>query len=153
MDEQTPNFETALNSRHEAFACAYASGASGAAAARTAGYSPAGAANRASELLRRTDVADRLAELSAEAASAGIQAADRLLAKLEPVYEKGLEADDTDAVLQVVELQARIIGLVHGGATIRPRAHTAQGSSDTRTGHEDFLELLEREEIARNASA
>ncbi|MAF49783.1 MAG: terminase small subunit [Rhodospirillales bacterium] len=146
MDTPTPNIDTELKPRHETFARAYASGASGAAAARIAGYGPAGAASRASELLCRPEVADRLAELSAEQGAARAEAAEALLAKLEPVYEKGLEAGDTDAVLQVVELQARIMGLVHGGATIRPRAlasAAAHGSvAVPESGHEDFLDSL-----------
>ena len=64
MDTSNFDMETALNSRHEAFVQAYASGATGADAARRAGYSPAGAASRASELLQRTDVAERLAQSS-----------------------------------------------------------------------------------------
>ncbi|MBT6860886.1 MAG: hypothetical protein HOA18_19150 [Rhodospirillaceae bacterium] len=144
MDTSNFDMETALNSRHEAFAQGYASGATGADAARRAGYSPAGAASRASELLQRTDVAERLAQLSAEAASQSTQAANALLDKLEPLYEKGLENDDTDAVLQVVELQARILGLVHGGATIRPRGFGGtQEAVHTRLRHEDCLDLLD----------
>ena len=69
MDEMTTEFETTLKPRHEAFVRAYATGATGAAAARNAGYAPAGAAGRASELLQRADVTERLAELSAQAAT------------------------------------------------------------------------------------
>ena len=68
-----------------------------------------------------------------------------LLAKLEPVYEKGLAAGDTDAVLQVVELQARILGLVQGGATVRPRGLTGAGGAtadDPEQGHREFLDSL-----------
>lgn len=143
MNTPVTDRESALNHRHEAFARAYATGATGAAAARTAGYAPAGAASRASELLQRADVAERLAELSAEAATARAQAVNALLDKLEPVYEKRLENDDTDAVLQVVELQARILGLVHGGATIRPRGLGSAAPVASLPPHEAFLASLE----------
>jgi hypothetical protein len=143
MDEMTTEFETTLKPRHEAFVRAYATGATGAAAARNAGYAPAGAAGRASELLQRADVTERLAELSAQAATQRAEAAEALLDKLEPVYEKGLETGDTDAVLQVVELQARILGLVHGGATIRPRGLSQVAPEPALPGHEAFLASLE----------
>lgn len=150
MDDLTTEFETMLNPRHEAFARAYATGATGAAAARNAGYAPAGAATRASELLQRNDVAERLAQLGAEAATQRAQAAEALLGKLEPIYEKGLENDDIDAVLQVVELQARILGLVHGGATIRPRGsgQVAPDSALALPPHEAFVVSLEMAEAA-----
>jgi hypothetical protein len=149
MVTPTPSLEReTLSPRHEAFARAYASGAGGAAAARSAGYAPAGGANRASELLSRPDVADRLAELAAEAASARVEAAENLLAKLEPVYEKGLAAGDTDAVLQAVELQARILGLVHGATTIRPRGlgGAAAPGQAPESGHQEILDALGLEE-------
>ncbi|MBT3552410.1 MAG: hypothetical protein HOH80_09660 [Rhodospirillaceae bacterium] len=148
----TPSIDTELKSRHEAFARAYAAGAGGAGAARSAGYGPAGAAQRASELLRRDDVAARIAELNGETAAADREERRELITKLEPVFESALEAADIDAVLQVVELQARIRGFISGGATIRPRGFrsSAPGAYDPSAGHMAFLDHLD-EIAARKA--
>ena len=67
--------------------------------------------------------------------------------KLEPVYEAALEAGDHDTVLQTVELQARITGLIHGGGAIRPRTGR-NAPPDPLPGHEAFLELIGEDEIA-----
>jgi len=75
-----------------------------------------------------------------EAARRGALAA--LTGKLEPVYDAALLAGDHDTVLQAVELQARISGLVQGGATIRPR-RSAQGAARDDAGHESFLDELD----------
>jgi hypothetical protein len=63
-----------------------------------------------------------------------------------------LEAADIDAVLQVVELQARIRGFISGGATIRPRGFrsSAPGAYDPSAGHMAFLDHLD-EIAARKA--
>jgi hypothetical protein len=149
MDASTPELETEITQkpRHEAFARAYAAGAGGAGAARMAGYGPAGAAQRASELLRRDDVAARVAELNGENAAALRAERRELTDKLEPAFETALDAADIDAVLQVVELQARILGFIHGGGAIRPRGlrFGGPGAFDPSAGHMAFLDFLDEE--------
>jgi phage terminase small subunit len=130
-----------LQSRQEAFCRAYAAGASGAAAARAAGYESSGAAKQAARLLKRGDVADRVAELRAEAAERRESTVEALLAKLEPVYTACLNGQDYEGVLQVVELQARIKGLVHGAAATRRRNREPMGPHHMT--HEEWLELLD----------
>ncbi|MDP6427442.1 MAG: terminase small subunit [Rhodospirillales bacterium] len=132
-----------LKPKHEAFAQAYARNANGAAAARAAGYGRANAASQASELLRRDDVAGRLAELDAEIAAARREALIGFVDKLEPVYAAALQAGDHDTVLQAVELQARITGLVHGGATVRPRTGRGAPTANPEAGHQAFLDSLD----------
>ena len=161
MDTPTPviEIESTLRPRHEAFARAYAAGTGGAGAARSAGYASSGAAQRASELLRRDDVAARIAELNAETAEALSIERHELIAKLEPAFETALDEKDIDAVLQVVELQARILGLIHGGATIRPRGYPiggpggAPGAYDPSAGHMAFLDLLDEEAARKDEAA
>ena len=151
MDTPTPSLETegTLSTRHETFAQAFATGVSGAEAARMAGYAPANASHQASELLRRPDVAGRLAGLQAaafaEQAEKRAAAADALMDKLEPVYDAALNAGDFDTAMQSVELQARILRLVHGGATLRPRGGTGGGAEayDPEAGHREFLGSLD----------
>ena len=147
-----------LNSRQEAFCRAYvtgatgAGGANGARAARDAGYATAHAAKQASRLLRNAEVAERIDEFHAEAAAARAEAAQELMAKLEPLYQSGLDAGDTDTVLQVVELQARIAGLLAGGF-IRPRVQRGPvpAPSVDNEGHMEFLGLLDGGEGAEDA--
>jgi hypothetical protein len=154
MDTPTPSIETELKLKHETFAQGYAIGVSGAEAARIAGYAPSNWSHQASELLRRPEVAARVVGLQgayrAEQASRRAAAADALMDKLEPVYGAALEAGDFDTAMQSVELQARILGLVHGGATLRPRSGTGGGGKavqDAEAGHREFLELLGDEKL------
>lgn len=48
------------------------------------------------------------------------------MAKLEPVYQTGLDTGDADTVLRVVELQARIAGLIIGGSIMPGAAAVRQ---------------------------
>ncbi|MAF48168.1 MAG: terminase small subunit [Rhodospirillales bacterium] len=150
-----------LNSRQEAFCRAYAIGAggttgaagvNGARAARQAGYEAAHAAKQASRLLQNAEVAGRIDEFHAEQAAARAEAAEKLIDKLEPVYRSGLDAGDTDTVLQVVELQARIAGLLAAGF-IRPRAQRGPlpARPEDNQGHMEFLGLLDGGEGGEDA--
>jgi hypothetical protein len=141
-DGPSPDRLDSLSSKHEAFARAYAQNANGAAAARSAGYASGNAKNQGAALLRRGDVTMRVAELDAEIAAERRDALSGFVAKLEPVFDAALEAGDHDTALQTVELQARITGLIHGGATVRPRS--GRGAKPATEGrHESFLELLD----------
>ncbi|MBT7029649.1 MAG: hypothetical protein HN970_02130 [Rhodospirillaceae bacterium] len=130
-----------LSPKHEAFARAYAENANGAAAARSAGYSVGNAKTQAAALLNRDDVTMRVAELDAEIAAERRDALAGFVAKLEPVFGAALEAGDHDTALQTVELQARITGLIHGGATVRPRNGRSTGP-EPLPPHEAFLESI-----------
>lgn len=109
-----------LKPQHEAFCRAYAAEPNGAEAARAAGYAEAGARHQAFKLLQRPDILERLNELGAEVRARRDDTAAALVASLDPVYRANLDAERYDRVLQVVELQARIGGILRGGSTIRP---------------------------------
>ncbi len=132
-----------LTLKQEAFCRAYAALPSGAVAARSAGYAPASAAQQAVRLLHTAAVSERLVELRAEVAARREEQSHTLIAKLEPVYEASLKAGDHDGVLQVVELQARIAGLVQGGATLRPRLVPLIAQGEESPSHEAALLALE----------
>lgn len=133
-----------LTNRAEAFCAAYARRPHGADAAREAGYGAADPARQASRLLIRPEIRARIAELSAGWGDQRAELAGGLTGKLEPVYDAALAAGDLDTVLQTVELQARIQGLVHGGATIRPRSggRAPQGAGGGGPSHEEVLASL-----------
>ncbi len=126
----------ALSPRHEAFCRAYAAQPNGAEAARAAGYSLLTARQQAFRLLQRREIVDRLAELGADLSQRQGDAVAALLAKLDPVYRANLRAGRHERVLQIVELQARIAGVLPGGSTIQPRA---EGTSVER-----IQELIDR---------
>ena len=111
-----------LKRAHELFCREYAAGVNGAEAARRAGYAPDSARQTAYELLERPDVVRRIAELEAEAIDRRTRAAAALAARLDPVYDASLADDDRQGVMQVVALQAHILGLAPGAMTARPRA-------------------------------
>jgi len=129
-----------LKPQHEAFCQAYARVPNGAAAARAAGYSPGGAAYRARDLLKRSDIAVRVAELREEIENSRQAKIDALIAKLEPVYDATLAAGDYDGVMQVVELQARIAGFIQGGQALKARLRLAARTKDT-AGSETMMSL------------
>ena len=148
-----------LNSRQEAFCRAYAGGRQRGAGGAPGGLWRPGAASQESRMLHNPEVAERIGEFHSEHAALRAEAARELLDKLEPVYQTGLDAGDTGTVLQVVELQARIAGLIVGGS-ILPRsgrsgaahlgaANTAYGSD---RGHMEFLALLDEEADAAAAA-
>jgi len=132
-----------LTKRAEAFCAAYARRPHGTDAAREAGYADANAARQASRLLIRPEILARIAELSPGGGDLRAELAGDLIGKLTPVYDAALAAGDMDTVLQTVELQARILGLVHGGATVRPRSGgSAPQSAGSGPTHEEALAQL-----------
>lgn len=70
------------NARHEAFACAIVKGKAAGAAYVAAGYSKNGADQSASALLRNPNVAARIAELKAKAATGSVATAQQVLEEL-----------------------------------------------------------------------
>ncbi len=108
-----------LTPQEESFCAAYAEGASGAEAARLANYSAANARSQASRMLTRPQIAERVAELTAEIVQRRALQQEELAAKLGPLYEKALAAGDDDGVIQVIELQSRILGFVKTGGHTR----------------------------------
>ena len=117
-----------LTPRQETFCQAYAVQPNGAAAARAAGYKASHAANQGSRLLKRPEIAERIAALAAgaadrEAALAATRAdaARRLVEELAPVQQAHLEDGDYDGVTQLVELKGHLEGLLTGGAIVKPR--------------------------------
>ncbi len=144
-----------LNSRQEIFCRTYGSGVNGTLAAREAGYGAAGAPKQASRLLQNPDVAERIGEYQAEQAAARAEMSQTLIDKLEPLYQSRLDAGDNEAVLQVVELQARIAGLISGGSILPRRSGAARlQAPHPSSGHMEFLRLLDEEaEAAAKAQA
>ena len=131
-----------LTKRAEAFCAAYARRPHGADAAREAGYAAATAARQASRLLIQPQILARIAELSPGGGDLRAELAGDLIGKLTPVYDAALAAGDMDTVLQTVELQARILGLVHGGATVRPRSGGSGSQAGRWPTHEEALAQL-----------
>lgn len=98
--------------RREAFVRAYASGATGADAARVAGYGEAGCRQRARELLCREDVQARLRELQAEQAKAHEITVAKTLDRIEEARAMALATKDASALNKNAELYAKIGGLL-----------------------------------------
>jgi phage terminase small subunit len=141
-----------LHPKHEAFCRLFHQSGNAAEAARDVGFSYEYAANQGYRLLKRDDIQARLAEFAAKDAAADAEfmaeraarrakiesmaqtEAEALLAKLDPVYEERLEAGDHETAMKVIELQARIAGLLvtdDEGARKKP-ARLNSGSSAHR---------------------
>lgn len=98
------------NRRHEDFCRNYALVPNGTRAAHMCGYSRRTARFQASRLLRRADIAARIAELRAETAQRNCLDADALFGKLEAVYDLCVAFGRFGPAVRAVEAQARLAG-------------------------------------------
>lgn len=136
-----------LHPKYEAFCRSFQREGNATDAARDAGYSYENAAGQGYRLLKREDIQARLAELQAQDdaddarflaerlerrarldAMVATEAA-KLLAKLDPIYEDRLESGDHANAMKVIELQARIAGLL-----ISDDATASRGAAKARRG-------------------
>lgn len=122
--------------KHELFCRNYAVIASGAQAARTAGYSMKTAKWQAIRLLKRPDILARLAERRAEIAKEYSLDAATLLCKLEAVFIQAFSDRDYKAAARVIEVQARVAGILKGRTPSVPPLLALFG------GHESVSEHL-----------
>ena len=130
-----------LTQRQEAFCQAYAAEPNGAAAARGAGYSVPSARSQGSALLAKPEIAARIAELQAQAATTRAGESAALAAKLDPCYLAALKARDTTAVIQIVESQARIRSFVRGAPAIQMKLTALPAAVDPDRDHKLLLRL------------
>ena len=112
-----------LTARQERFCRAFVELASGAYAARAAGYAPGSARHQGSRLLKDKDVRTRIADIQAETAEESCRETDVLLGKLETVYRRAMENHHFHAAARAVELQAKLTG--------RKAARIASGAGGT----------------------
>ena len=104
-----------LNERMERFCRAYVAGGNGAQAAREAGYAPSAARRQAHRLLRRPDIRQRVHQLQQAIADDACRDSRVLMAKLETVYRKALQAHHFHAAARAVEMQGRLAGYLADG--------------------------------------
>lgn len=107
-----------LNPRQELFCARIAGGASGAEAARAAGYSRESAAQQASRLLRQPAIRAEIARNQADDDLAQRAAMDRALAKAEEVYTYAIRERQCSAAVRAILLEA---ALRSGGAGKLPK--------------------------------
>jgi phage terminase small subunit len=128
-----------LGYRQELFCRRFVECANATQAAKSAGYAPGSARNAGYRLLRRPEVASRVAALHRELADQHCRDINVLLGKLEAVYRRAIDTQQCSAAARVVELQAKLSGnalaLVASG---RPRSGAdGQPSSQPLTASED----------------
>ena len=100
----------ALSPRHERFCQAYLADPNAGRAALAAGYAPRNARQFGARLLNRADVSARIAQLQAGLAERACARAEALMAKLETVFQRALDAHQFTAAARAVEAQARLTG-------------------------------------------
>ncbi len=99
---------TDLTPRQRVFCARIVGGASGAEAARQAGYSAQVAAQQASRLLAQGKIRQEVARLNADAAAAGQAALDRMLSKVEQVYTHAIRQRQCAAALRAIEIEGAL---------------------------------------------
>ena len=99
-----------LTFRQERFCHAYLRCANAAQAAAEAGYSEHSARNQAYRLLQTGRIRNRLADIQEENALQACSGLYVMLAKLQNVYERAIEARHFYAAARAVEIQSRLLG-------------------------------------------
>ena len=97
-----------LSARQRMFCQRLAAGASGAEAARAAGYSPQAAAQQASRMLRNPRVLGEIERLVLSPQLREQAELDRLLSKVETIFSKALRDGQCSPALRAVELEAAL---------------------------------------------
>ncbi|HSK40139.1 MAG TPA: hypothetical protein VK943_10270, partial [Arenibaculum sp.] len=100
-----------LSPRHEAFCRHVARGASLASAAREAGYAPASARQRGSELYARDDVQQRIGQLTAEHAQAEGDMREDFIGRLQMLFEECMAHGERGTALRALTVQLQLRGL------------------------------------------
>ena len=103
-----PARELDLTPRQRLFCARIAGGASGAEAARQAGYSHATAAQQASRMLRKPEVRAEVDRLLADQFHVQQAALDRMLSKVEEVYRHAVRQRQCAAALRAIEVEAAL---------------------------------------------
>jgi len=115
---------TDLSPRQERFCEFYAIDPNAARSARKAGYSERSARQYGFQLLHRSDVLQRIAEIKHNIAEQLSSDRDGLLIKVELVYRHSLENRRYHSALRAVELMAKLSGTY-------PKVHVAEEVEDT----------------------
>jgi phage terminase small subunit len=108
-----------LKPQYEEFCRAYVTTSNAGQAAVDAGYSGANRYHQGAELLARPEIVARVRQLRAELAERESLHVESLLAKLEIAYAQAVHARNTIAIVRVIELQAKLAGLVGSTGTRR----------------------------------
>lgn len=148
--------EPTLSPRHEAFCRHVARGASLASAAREAGYAPASARQRGSELYARDDVQQRIGRLTAKHAQAEADMREDYLGRLQMLFDACMAHGERGTALRALTLQLQLRGLDARSMTRRAEAgRNRQAQADDlhdRMHAEIRAEMLgELERIGREA--
>ena len=104
-----------LKPQYEDFCRSYSEGANAFSAAVAAGYSRKSAYNTGCRLLTHPEIVARIQELRRIMAERESLHAPALLAKLETAYAQAVAAKNPLAIVRVIELQAKLAGLIGGG--------------------------------------
>jgi phage terminase small subunit len=101
-----------LKPQYEEFCRAYVDSANAGWSAAHAGYMDANRYHQGMKLLARPEIVARIHELRGELAERESLHVESLLAKLETAYRQSLTEKNTLATVRVIELQAKLAGLV-----------------------------------------
>lgn len=109
-----------LKTQYEEFCQAYVRSPNAGEAAQEAGYTFEHRYQQGYRLLQRADISQRIAELRAAVAERECVRVEALLTKLETSYRQALKDRNSTAAVRVIELQAKLAGLIGGRAPLRP---------------------------------
>ena len=118
-----------LKPQYEEFCQAYVRSPNAGEAAREAGYAFEHRYQQGYRLLQRADICQRIAELRAAAAERDCVRVEALLTKLETFYRLALKDHNANAAVRVIELQAKLVGLIGGRGGPRPVALAFEATS------------------------
>ncbi len=107
MSDRSP-----LSPRQEAFCRYLARGASAAAAARAAGYSPVTARQQGARLMAQPEIRRRAWQIRADHEQGLWQDQQRIIDALQQLYYKARDDGDLRTALRCIEAEARVVGIL-----------------------------------------
>ena len=148
-----PREPRTLTERQEIFCRHVARGASGAAAARAAGYAPGNAAQQGSNLLQQPHVRLRIEELRMRREGNRSAGVSELVDVLRLLMRRAIKAGDHRAAIRCIEVEARLCGLfpdraVHDFAGSDPLLDMSDGRPAGMNPDRLFDEWDEEDEAA-----
>lgn len=148
-----PREPRTLTERQEIFCRHVARGASGAAAARAAGYAPGNAAQQGSNLLQQPHVRLRIEELRMRREGNRSAGVSELVDVLRLLMRRAIKAGDHRAAIRCIEVEARLCGLfpdraVHDFAGADPLLDMSDGRPAGMIPDRLFDEWDEEDEAA-----
>ena len=108
--------------------------------AKLAGYSERSAYSQGSDLMKRSEIIDRVAQLQREQANRNLLSADKILCDLENQRQRAVEAGKISDANRASELQAKILGVLGERQQASPSDDVPDRDPAEREALQEFIQ-------------